>query len=205
MHASATLHRQPRGPAPRGQRAVSFVLLSLSRLPATFPVCSVSWAIRPLCGRSRRTFSVNLDMVPDLTMRGQDDPHGRAVAERPPTIGQLAARVRDLAGRPGDWWHLVSFDPAGPVRVPLDDGDGVRVWLTTWPPGHRTDVHDHGGAQVSTVIAGELAEVTISADSVAERPLRANRVRVHGGVHTHALANPGPVYAISLHAGLPVR
>lgn len=145
---------------------------------------------------------MNLDVVPDLTMRGQDDPHGRAVAARPPTVGQLAARVHDLAGRPADWWHLVRLEPAAPTRVRLEAAEGVELWLTAWPPGHRTAVHDHSGTEVSTVIAGELAEVTIAQDGVTERPLRANRVRVHGGGHTHELTNPGPAYAITLHAQL---
>ncbi|GAA4144461.1 cysteine dioxygenase [Actinomadura keratinilytica] len=149
---------------------------------------------------------MNLDMVPDLSMRGQDDPHGRAITPRPPTVGQLAARVGALAARPAEWWHLVRFEPGRPVRVPLDGGDdGVQLWLTTWPPGHRTDVHDHDGVEVSTVLAGELAEVSISADGVTERPLRANRVRVRGSARTHELTNPGPAYAISLHAGLASR
>ncbi|MBO2462975.1 cysteine dioxygenase [Actinomadura sp. LCR2-06] len=133
-------------------------------------------------------------MVPDLTMRGQDDPHGRTVTARPPTVGQLADRVRELAARPSDWWHSVVFDGSGPVRVPLYAADGAEVWLTTWPPGHGATVH----GQVSTLIAGELAEVAIRADGVTERPLRANRVRVHAGPQT--FTNPGPAFAVSLHA-----
>ncbi|WUI00469.1 cysteine dioxygenase [Spirillospora sp. NBC_00431] len=130
-------------------------------------------------------------MVPDLTMRGQDDPHGRAITVRPPTAGQLAARIGDLAGHPEQWWRLAGFDAAAPVHVELDG----LVWLTTWPPGSGGTVH----AQVSTLIAGELAVVTIAECGVTERPLRANRVRVHGG--PHALRNPGPAFAVSLHAG----
>ncbi|GAA0261309.1 hypothetical protein GCM10009527_066640 [Actinomadura nitritigenes] len=133
-------------------------------------------------------------MVPDLTMRGQDDPHGRTVTARPPTVGQLAVRVRELAGHPSGWWRRVVFDEAGPVHVALDAPDGVRLWLTTWPPGHGATVH----GQVSTLIAGELAEVAIAADGVTERPLRANRIRVHGGPQT--FTNPGPAFALSLHA-----
>lgn len=138
-------------------------------------------------------------MVPDLTMRGQDDPHGRAVAAHPPTVGQLAGRVRDLAARPGEWWRLVGFDAERPVHVRLDD----QVWLTTWPPGHGGPVR----GQVSTLIAGELAEVLITGSGVTERPLRANRVRVHGGTppreSSKALTNPGPAFAVSLHGGAP--
>lgn len=137
---------------------------------------------------------MDLSVVPDLTMRGQDDPHGRAAAVRPATVGQLAARVRDLAGRPAEWWRLVRFDAAGPVHLPLDG----QTWLTTWPPGHGGTIR----AQVSTLIAGELAEVTITARGVTERPLRANRVRVHASGHTHELHNPGPAFAITLHAHL---
>jgi hypothetical protein len=134
---------------------------------------------------------VDLSVVPDLTMRGQDDPHGRAVALRPPTVGQLAARVRALAGRPGEWSGLVRFEAAGPVHVPLDG----EAWLTTWPPGHGGTVH----GLVSTLVAGELAAVTMTGRGVTERALRANRVGVHAG--PLALTNPGPAFAVSLHAG----
>jgi predicted metal-dependent enzyme (double-stranded beta helix superfamily) len=145
---------------------------------------------------------VDLGVIPDITMRGQDDPHGRSLTPRTATVGQLAAHIRDLAGRPADWWHLVHLDPSGPSRVTLTGADGVLVWLTTWPPGHRTDRHDHGVTEVSTVIAGELSEFAIAADGVTERPLRANRVRVHGSGRTHELLNPGPAFAITLHARL---
>ncbi|WP_207400916.1 cysteine dioxygenase [Actinomadura roseirufa] len=143
-------------------------------------------------------------MVPDLTMRGQDDPHGRAIIARPPTVGQLAARLHDLAVSPRRWWNLVEFDAARPVPLRLDGLDGARVWLTTWPPGHRTTVHDHAEPGVSTLVAGELAEVVITSEGVTERPLRANRIRVHGR-RTHAFANPGPAYAISLHGMLTAQ
>ncbi|GAA0599122.1 cysteine dioxygenase [Actinomadura livida] len=138
-------------------------------------------------------------MVPDLTMRGQEDPHGRAITAHPPTVGQLAALVREVAGRPAEWWRLVGFDADRPVHVRLDD----QVWLTTWPPGHGGPVR----GRVSTLLAGELAEVVIAESGVTERPLRANRVRVHGtaadGESPNALTNPGPAFAVSLHAGGP--
>jgi hypothetical protein len=143
------------------------------------------------------------DVIPDLGMRGHDDPHGRSALRGPLTVGQLATRIHDLAARPADWWHLVRFDPAGPVRVPLEDTDGVRLWLTTWPPRSGTGPHDHDGeTSVSAVVAGELVEVTVSSDGATERELRANRVRVRGGGHLHELHNPGPAYAITLHAHL---
>lgn len=136
-------------------------------------------------------------MVPDLTMRGQDDPHGRAVTVHPPTVGQLASRVRDLAGRPGEWWRLVGFDAERPVHVRLDD----EVWLTTWPPGHGGPVL---GA-VSTLLAGELAEVAITESGVTERPLRANRVHVHANPHASPHASPRRVHPASTFAQPPWR
>jgi hypothetical protein len=159
---------------------------------------------------------VDLDLVPDITMRGQDDPHGRVMAKRPPTVGQLAALVHEHTGRPGDWWHLVRFDPAGPVRVRLAGAEDTELWLTAWPPGCRTHLrpHEGGATQVAALIAGELAEVTIGPDGVTERPLRANRVRVFGGRprrgrdddgHLHELANPGASFAITLHASGAAR
>jgi hypothetical protein len=147
---------------------------------------------------------VDLSVVPDLTMHGQDDPHGRALGVRPPTVGQLAARVRELAARPDEWWRLVRFDAAEPRHIPLDDEagltTGLTVWLTTWPPGHGGTVH---GGGVSTLVAGELAVVTITERGVTERPLRANRIRVHGS--SQALTNPGPAFAVTLHAQSPAR
>lgn len=152
---------------------------------------------------------MDLDFVPDITMRGQDDPHQRMIIKRPPTVGQLAAVIHECTARPGDWWHLVRFDPARPSRVRLDEADGVELWLIVWPPGHRTHLHDHDATQVAMLVAGELTEVAISPDGATERPLRINRVRVFarrtrssapGEGHLHELANPGSTYAITVHA-----
>jgi hypothetical protein len=146
---------------------------------------------------------VNLDTVPDITMRGQADPYGITSESRPPTVGQLAARIHDLAGRPGDWWHLAVFDRTAPVRTPLEETGGIRLWLTTWPPHHRTDVHDHGeGAGVTVLVAGELVEVAINDGGVSERAFRTNRARVHGGGQPHELRNPGRAYAVTICAHL---
>jgi hypothetical protein len=149
---------------------------------------------------------MNIDVVPDITMRGQDDPHRRATGPLTPTVGRLGTSLRELAGRPASWWALAGFDPARPVRTRLDafapDIGAVDVWLTTWPPGHRSGDHDLGG-YVRTLVAGELIEVTIGRAGVTERPLRAGRIRVRGAAAPDAsreLHNPGPAYAITLHA-----
>lgn len=145
---------------------------------------------------------MNLDVIPDITMLGRDDPHRRVVSTRPPTVGRLAALVHDRTARPETWWHLVRFDPAAPARVPLDGADGAGLWLIAWPPGYGTEAHAHAHdcGQVAILIAGELTEVTLTPHGGTERRLTVGRVRVHGGGHLHRLANPGPAYAVTLHA-----
>jgi hypothetical protein len=71
-----------------------------------------------------------------------------------------------------------------------------ELWLSAWPPGHRADP----GAAVLAVLAGELSERTITDQGVAERTLRANRIRVYGAGHPRELANLGPGFALTLHA-----
>lgn len=142
---------------------------------------------------------MKIDIVPDITMRGQADPYGRAAAPRQATVGQLATGLLDLAGRRADWEALIRYDPTRPSRVHIDTGR----WLITWPPGHRAGLPAGPGAEVSALVAGELIEVTIGPDGVTERPMRTGRIRVHGAGaadDTRELHNPGATYAITLHA-----
>lgn len=115
------------------------------------------------------------------------------------TAGRLAVLVQAVAADPARWWHLVRFDPRCPVRLRLDTAPGCEMWLVTTPPGYRGASRDHGpGCEVITVVAGELAERTITAAGAADRPLRPNRVRVRGRAHLHETVNPGTSYAVSL-------
>jgi hypothetical protein len=130
---------------------------------------------------------MNFSAVPDITLQG-----GAATSR---TVGRLAGLVRGVAARPADWWHLVRFDGA-PEPVPVPSPDGAPLWLWAWPPGHRAAP----GADVLAILAGELSERTITGQGVAERTLRANRIRVYGTDHHRELVNLGPGYALSLHA-----
>jgi hypothetical protein len=127
---------------------------------------------------------MNFSAIPDLTMQSHD-----AVAGV--TVGQLAGVVREMAARPAYWWHLARFDG---TPVPL--AAARELWLSAWSPGHRADP----GAAVLAVVAGELVERTITDQGVAERTLRANRIRVYGANHPRELVNPGPGFALTLHA-----
>ncbi|HET6186267.1 MAG TPA: cysteine dioxygenase [Trebonia sp.] len=103
----------------------------------------------------------------------------------PHTVGRKAGQLSELAAAPQRWWDLVRFDPDAAVRVPVPGTAGA--WLVVLPPGAVTDC-DCGYA---TLLAGEAAE--------AGRPLRAGRVRVHGGGATHRLLGAGHGYSVSLH------
>ncbi|MCW2862399.1 MAG: cysteine dioxygenase type [Actinoallomurus sp.] len=127
---------------------------------------------------------MNFSAIPDLTMQSHDAVSGV-------TIGRLAGVVREVAARPAYWWHLARFDG---TPVPL--AAASELWLSAWPPGHRADP----GAAVLAVLAGELSERTITDQGVAERTLRANRIRVYGAGHPRELANLGPGFALTLHA-----
>lgn len=131
---------------------------------------------------------MNLSVIPDLTLQGGDSPYAAAPAV---TVGRLAGVVRELSARPGEWWPLARFD-GSPVRLP----GPYPVWLTAWEPGRRAAPD----ADVLAVLAGELSERTITGRGVAERTLRANRIRVYGGGDPRELVNPGPAYALTLHA-----
>jgi hypothetical protein len=127
---------------------------------------------------------MNFSVIPDITMQSD-------AAVRGLTVGNLAGLVREVAARPAYWWHLARFD-----GTPVPVAAASELWLSAWPPGHRADL----GAVVLTVLAGELLEQTITGQGVAERTLRANRIRVYGTDNPRELVNPGPGYALSLHA-----
>ena len=103
----------------------------------------------------------------------------------PHTDGRRAGQLSELAAAPQRWWDLVRFDPDAPLRVPVPGTAGA--WLLVLPPGAVTDC-DCGYA---TLLAGEVAE--------AGRPLRAGRVRVHGGDGRHRMLGAGRGYSVSLH------
>lgn len=137
---------------------------------------------------------MDFSVIPDITMQGAAPERKRAL-----TAGDLASIVRDVAACPACWWHLARFD-GEPVPVmaahDLSPAAVHGLWLTTWPPGYRADP----GAAVLTVLAGELSERTITDQGVAERTLRANRIRVYGSGNPRELVNQGPAYALTLHS-----
>ena len=98
----------------------------------------------------------------------------------------------------GRYDHVV---PAG--GVPSDDrwfvrlhgDDEVDVWLISWVPGHRTELHDHGGSLgAATLLSGSLDEFRWDGERLRCRRLKAGDQAGFplGWVHDVVWAPPGP-------------
>jgi len=77
----------------------------------------------------------------------------------------------------GRYDHLVP-----PGGVPTDDrwftllhgDDEVDIWLISWAPGHRTELHDHGGSLGAlTLLSGSLDEFRWDGERLRHRGLEA--------------------------------
>ncbi len=100
----------------------------------------------------------------------------------------------------GRYDHVV---PAG--GVPTDDrwfvrlhgDDEVDVWLISWVPGHRTELHDHGGSLgAATLLSGSLDEFRWDGERLRCRRLKAGDQAGFplGWVHDVVWAPSGPAY-----------
>jgi Cysteine dioxygenase type I len=98
----------------------------------------------------------------------------------------------------GRYDHVV---PAG--GVPTDDrwfarlhgDDEVDVWLISWVPGHRTELHDHGGSLGAlTLLSGSLDEFRWDGEHLRCKRLEAGDQAAFplGWVHDVVWAPTGP-------------
>jgi hypothetical protein len=91
------------------------------------------------------------------------------------------------------WYHRLAVEPE------------YEVWLLTWLPGQRTDLHDHGGsAGAFHIFGGTLTEDTVTvgpdgAPRITARDLGEGAGRRFGAQHIHRITNRSAVPAISIH------
>jgi hypothetical protein len=107
----------------------------------------------------------------------------------------------------GRYDHVV---PAG--GVPTDDrwfvrlhgDDEVDVWLISWVPGHRTELHDHGGSLgAATLLSGSLDEFRWDGERLRCRRLKAGDQAGFplGWVHDVLWAPSGPRTSVTSLSG----
>jgi predicted metal-dependent enzyme (double-stranded beta helix superfamily) len=117
------------------------------------------------------------------------------------------ARVAlDYAADRARWRHLLRYDPDERFATLIERVGDDEVWLMSWLPGQRTDLHDHGDASGAfTVVSGALSERVARKDAVSgaeaggEHQLRAGQARVFAPGYAHQVSNEGPDPAVSIH------
>jgi quercetin dioxygenase-like cupin family protein len=117
----------------------------------------------------------------------------------------LLPYLRDLAADPALWRPHVRFDTGSRHWSRLTSGPDIDVWLLTWLPDQRTDLHDHGDAAAAlTVVQGSLTEVR--ADRTGALTAAAFST---GAAHwvapgvVHDVVNTSREPAVSIHAYAP--
>jgi len=115
-----------------------------------------------------------------------------------PLLDTLRARAGDRA-----LLEQVADHPTERSWKRLHTSDDLELWLIAWPPGSRTDWHDHGPASGAfAVLRGSLVEHQWSG-GLQLTTLRGGDARAFPAGHVHDVRNVGPAPALSLHAYSP--
>ncbi|GGM40675.1 cysteine dioxygenase [Longimycelium tulufanense] len=131
-----------------------------------------------------------------------------------PTQRALAHPARialEYAADRGRWRHLLRYDPVERWVAELESTEDHEVWLMSWLPGQRTDLHDHSGSTGAfTVVSGVLTETVArrAGDAPAAELVHAigvGQTRVFGPGYVHEVSNEGPDPAVSVHVFRPGR
>jgi predicted metal-dependent enzyme (double-stranded beta helix superfamily) len=131
-----------------------------------------------------------------------------------PPSAHPAVLVRELAADVERWSRLVRHvgrHGARRLSLLVERTDDQEIWLMSWLPGQRTDLHNHGGATGAfTVVSGQLHERVVRRSGTEPIRQTVHRVtpglcRVFGPGYVHKVHNDGLVPAISLHVYRPAK
>jgi predicted metal-dependent enzyme (double-stranded beta helix superfamily) len=112
--------------------------------------------------------------------------------------------ARTFARQPQLWPVEPKFDSINRWYACLADDADAQIWLLTWLPGQKTDLHDHGGsAGAFVVVSGAILEETVVTNrydtEVRSDIVAAGHGRRFGGHHVHRMTNTGRSPAVSIH------
>src|SRR5690606_39465520 len=120
-------------------------------------------------------------------------------------IAHPARIALEFAARRGRRAHLLRYDPDQRWAGLLERTDGYEVWLLSWLPGQRTELHEHGPATGAfTLITGALTERVVRGVEVIHQ-LVAGQTRVFAPGYVHQVRNAGTDPAVSIHVYRPSR
>jgi hypothetical protein len=117
----------------------------------------------------------------------------------------MLSTVRAIADDPTLWRPHVRDDKGSRYWARIGTFPGADLWLLTWLPDQKTDLHDHGDAVATfTVVQEQLTETRVHPGGRLVDEVR-NPSDVHGvpAGAVHDVGNRGTEPAISIHADSP--
>lgn len=123
------------------------------------------------------------------------------------TLDRLITLVQGVVAQPDIWRPRVRFGSHDRWAIHLHRGDDLDIWLTTWQPTTRPDLHEHiGSIAVFTVVEGSLEEERIGPDGQPVlTTLSRGVLRPVAAGTQHDLRNVSFAPAVSIHAAAPIE